>query len=90
MYNSMYNYSCGRMVRAVVKKWGNSFGIILPAELVKEKDIHINDVLEITIERKVRPISELFGTAKRGKKSTQEIKDELRKGWEEDGEDGNH
>ena len=89
MYNSMYNSYCGPMVRAVVKKWGNSVGIILPAEVVKEKNIHVNDVIEIKIEGKIRPISELFGICKLDK-PTQEIKDELRKGWGEDGEDGNH
>jgi len=82
MYNSMYNLSCGQMVKAVIKKWGNSYGVIIPADLVKEKGIEVNDEVEITIVKKITPVSKLFGVYKTGK-SAQELKDEARKGWGE-------
>ncbi len=65
---------------AIARKWGNSIGVTIPEDAVKKEKIKPNDTLIISI-RKAKPISELFGTLKT-KKSTQQIKDEIRKGWE--------
>jgi antitoxin component of MazEF toxin-antitoxin module len=70
------------VVNVVVKKWGNSYGIILPIKIVKTQHLDENDVINIEIKKKVRPIEELFGMGKL-KKSTQQIKDELRAGWDD-------
>ncbi len=70
------------MVKVVVKKWGNSLGVILPADLVKDNDLHPNDTIEIVVERKVKPISDLFGSYKQNG-STQQIKDGMRRGWDD-------
>lgn len=71
------------MVEVIVtaRKWGNSIGATFPAEAVEKEKIKPNDKLIVDV-RKVVPIKELFGLAK-FKRSTQEIKDELRKGWDE-------
>ena len=69
------------MVNAVVKKWGNSYGVILPIRTVRENNLSENDVIEIKINRKIRNIKSLFGSLKLAK-STQEIKDEMRAGWD--------
>jgi len=70
------------MVNAVVKKWGNSYGVILPMKLIRSKNLEENDIISFEIRKKIRPIEELFGTG-RLKKSTQQIKDELRSGWDD-------
>ena len=70
------------MVNAVVKKWGNSYGVILPINVVRNHHITENDVIDIKIKKKVKPINSLFGTLKL-KKSTQKVKDELRAGWDD-------
>ena len=70
------------MVNAVVKKWGNSYGVILPINVVRNHHITENDVIDVKIKKKVKPINSLFGTLKL-KKSTQKIKDELRAGWDD-------
>ena len=70
------------MVTAVVKKWGNSYGVILPIKVVRTHHITENDVIDVKIKKKVKPINSLFGTLKL-KKSTQKIKDELRAGWDD-------
>ena len=62
------------------RKWGNSIGATFPAETVEKEKIRPNDKLIVEI-RKVVPIKNLFGTFKT-KKSTQQIKDELRAGWD--------
>ncbi len=66
----------------MVKKWGNSYGIILPMKLIRSKKLEENDIISFEIRKKIRPIEELFGTGKL-KKSTQQIKDELRAGWDD-------
>ncbi|MBI5001172.1 MAG: hypothetical protein HZB92_06585 [Euryarchaeota archaeon] len=69
------------MVHSVVKKWGNSYGVVLPIATVREKRLSENDVVELEIRRKARNIPDLFGTLKmRG--DAQKIKDEMRGGWD--------
>lgn len=64
-----------------VRKWGSSLAVILPKALTDEKNIREND--NVTIEIKNRPLAkDLFGLfPRKSKKSAQDIKDELRKGW---------
>ena len=68
-------------IKAIAKKWGSSIGIIIPKEVVDVKKIKEND--EITIEIKTRPLAGiLWGFGKnRFKKSTQQIKNEIRGSW---------
>lgn len=68
-------------IKTRAKKWGSSLGIILPKSVIKARKIREND--DIIIEIKNRPIAgKLFGKLKNWKKPTQEIKDEMRKGWD--------
>lgn len=69
------------MVYATVKRLGNSFGIILPMEYIRNKKLYENEIVEIEIRKKNLTIKELYGTLKRTK-SAQRIKDELRAGWD--------
>ncbi len=62
------------------RKWGNSLAIILPKVIVDANRIEENK--EITIELKTRPKAKaIFGLLPKWKKPTQQIKDEMRKGW---------
>ena len=65
------------------RKWGNSLGITIPKEIVEEENITLKDELVVDIRKKgdVSEIRGLFGKFK-FKKSAQQIKDEMRKGWE--------
>ncbi len=69
-------------IKVKAKRWGSSIGFILPKIIVEEKGIKDND--EIVIEVKDGLVAEnFFGKFPRKlKKTGQEIKDELRKGWE--------
>ncbi len=62
------------------RKWGHSIGFTLSKKFVDKEKIMPNDQLIVTI-KKVSTMKELAGTWK-SKKSTQEIKDELKKGWD--------
>lgn len=69
-------------MEAVLKprKWGNSLGITIPKQVVEQEGITLKDELVVDIKKKtdIRDIRGLF----KFKKSAQEIKDEMRQGWE--------
>lgn len=62
------------------RKWGNSLGITLPKEVVEQEHIQENEKIKVLILKDSRALKKTFGMV-RGKwrKSTQAIKDELRK-----------
>ncbi len=64
-----------------VKKWGNSIGIIIPSEIAIAKKIKENqDISVIILEDSKKILEETFGSLKgKLKKSSQEIKDEIRR-----------
>ena len=63
-----------------LKRWGNSIGIIIPAEKLREKNFKEDEEVVITIEKK-NTIKDLFGSLKNLKIDSQKMKDELRKEW---------
>ncbi len=69
------------VIEARVKKWGNSFGIIIPSEAVANNNIRENENIKILIIKDSRKVlKETFGLLKgKIKKPTQQIKDELRR-----------
>ena len=66
-------------------KFGNSFGIIIPSNLVKAKGFRKGEDVSVTVEGKGWTVGEIIGEARRqglGKKftlSTKELLDELDK-----------
>jgi antitoxin component of MazEF toxin-antitoxin module len=63
------------------KKWGNSVGLILPADFVKKQHIHPGDELVIEVKKKKNVLKELFG-ALASKKTADEVITPFRKGLE--------
>jgi antitoxin component of MazEF toxin-antitoxin module len=47
-----------------VQEWGNSFGIRLSKDELKEEQIQANDQVEILVRKNVNAAKELFGTLK--------------------------
>lgn len=70
------------MVYVKINNLGNSYGIILPMDIVKEKNFVENEVVGAEIRKKNESLGRLFGTLEKTK-PTQDIKDELRAGWDE-------
>lgn len=67
-------------IEAQTRRWGNSLGIAIPKSAVESEGLHENQRVIIEI-KKVVDITRLRGLVK-FKKSAQEIKDEMRAGWE--------
>ena len=65
-----------------VRKWGNSLGVVIPEEESKKMRLRSGDTVDFKVH-KVAPIKELFGSLK-FKRPTQEIKDEMKRGWKDD------
>ena len=69
-------------IEVIPKKWGSSMGIIIPAEIVEAEKIKENKKIIIEIKRERAKAKEIWGIGRHIKKSGQELKDEIRKGWE--------
>lgn len=66
-------------VEVVVKRWGNSMGVVLPKEVVEKEDLKENQRVLIEVVKEA-DLTDIFGTLKR-KMSGQEFKDMVRQGW---------
>lgn len=71
-------------VEAKVRKWGRSFGVVIPKEKIKNEGIRENETIKLLIAKKTNVLKETFGTFK-FKKSTDEMMREIdKKLWGED------
>lgn len=68
-------------IQARVKRWGNSFAVIIPSETMETDHIKENDNISLIIVKDSRKVfEETFGSLKgKLKRSSQEMKDELRR-----------
>ena len=82
-------------VICTAKKWGSSLGVVIPKAIVDERHIKENDKVIVEIKNRllVKVIlldtaeltaKDLFGKFPRikGGKTAQQIKDDMRKGWD--------
>jgi len=51
------------MTRCTVRRTGNSLGIVLPRDLVREKHLKAGDQVEVSLE-KSRTVAEMWGVLK--------------------------
>jgi antitoxin component of MazEF toxin-antitoxin module len=63
-----------------IREWGNSFGIVIPKELVIKEGFRVNDRVNICIDKK-QNLEEFFGKGKGKIKDAQKEKDEARRLW---------
>lgn len=63
-----------------LKKWGNSLGVIIPIEAIREQGFKEGEEVIIDIRRK-KSMKHLFGSLKSLNIDSQKMKDELRKDW---------
>lgn len=64
------------------RKWGNSLAVILPKNIVESQKISKNVEIQIEIKKQRPTGRKLFGMCKDWKKPTQQIKNEMKEGWE--------
>ena len=74
----MYNWMT---IQVRLRKWGNSVGIVIPAEVLKEKDLEEDEDVLVEISKK-NSIEDLFGSLKKWKINAQKEKEILRREWE--------
>ena len=68
------------LVKARIREWGNSLGIVIPREKIEEAGLVKGQ--DVTIELKAEnPLKAVFGSLKNWKIDAQKAKDELRKEW---------
>ena len=68
-------------VEVKIRKWGNSFGVILPKNLLDSKGLKEDDGIIIEIVKEV-DLTNIFGSIKKRKLSGQEFKDLVKEEWE--------
>jgi antitoxin component of MazEF toxin-antitoxin module len=66
-------------MKCKIKKWGNSFGVIIPMKVMQEKKLKVGQTIDVHIEKEITTKS-LFGILPR-KVSGQEFKDIAKEGW---------
>ena len=66
------------VIRATLRRWGNSYGVIIPKDVALKEGLRENDEVEVTVKKAV-DIQSLFGKYKLY--DAQKVKDELREGW---------
>ena len=60
-----------------LRAWGNSVGVILPKELVKEEKLSIDDEVEIIVKKKSNPLKDAFGKLREFKAKSDKSTDEI-------------
>jgi antitoxin component of MazEF toxin-antitoxin module len=62
-----------------LKRWGNSYGIVVPKEIVEKEGLKEGELIEISV-RKASDVERLFG--RYPFKNLQSQKEAMRKGWD--------
>ncbi|MEK6837174.1 MAG: AbrB/MazE/SpoVT family DNA-binding domain-containing protein [Nanoarchaeota archaeon] len=70
-------------VRAKVREWGRSLGVVLPKESAKQEGIGKNDSVTLLITKKRNALRETFGTLKFKKATEQILKESDEEAWDE-------
>ncbi len=66
-------------IEGIVKKWGNSMGVLIPKEVVEKERLKVNEKIFFSIVKKA-DLTNIFGSLEM-KMSGQEFKDMVKKGW---------
>ena len=64
-----------------IRKWGNSFGVLVPKDLIEKENFKLNEEVVVKLEKK-RDISKVFGILKT-KRATEDLMREIREGYNE-------
>ena len=70
-------------VKAKVREWGRSLGVVLPKEGVQQEGIGKNDTVTLLITKKRNALRETFGTLKFKKTTDEILKESDEEAWDE-------
>lgn len=68
-------------VESKIKRWGNSYGVLLSKELIENEMLKENETVVVNIHSKRKNLEKLFGLCK-FKKSTKDIIKEIKEGYD--------
>ncbi len=80
--NKRINKRINMAFRSKIRKWGNSYGFLIPREEMHRLKLKPDQVVEIRVEQKP-DISSLFGTLKL-KRPIDEVIADIKKGYDHD------
>lgn len=64
-------------IQTRLRRWGNSFGIVVPVETLQQKNLSEGEEVIVEIEKK-NSMNKIFGSLKNWKINSQKVKDEIR------------
>ena len=70
-------------IEARLKKWGNSFGVVIPMDKIKKEKLSEDDKIEILISKKRNPLRETFGALKFKRPIEEILKEGDKESWDE-------
>lgn len=73
MYKPMTEYE------ATIKKWGNSFGILVPREIIQESKLKEESRVRVILLPRGKIVRETFGMLKGLKLTGQQVKNDARR-----------
>ncbi len=62
-------------IRTKLRKWGNSFGVVVPQRAIKNEDVKEGDEITILLKKEKPDLRKLFGAHKFSKPIDQLIKE---------------
>lgn len=68
-------------IETLTRKWGNSIAIIVPSRIAEQQKLRENERVIVKVERPRVKAGVLFGKFSKWRLTTQEMKDEVRRGW---------
>ncbi len=71
-------------IETKTKKWGNSIGVVIPAETVERLKLKPGEQITIDVEKKQNVLKELFGSlrfTRSTKMILEEVREELEGKW---------
>ena len=70
-------------IEATIRKWGRSFGIVIPMDKIKKENLSEDDKIKILITKKKNPLRETFGTFKFKRPIDRILKEGDKESWDE-------
>ena len=67
---------------AKVRRWGNSLGLIVPADVARDRGLRVGDQVDIEIRKRVPTIEELAGSFQL-RTNLKTLLREMEEGWDD-------
>ncbi len=52
------------MIESKIRRWGNSYGVLIPKKEIERENLRDNEPVIVIVKRKISPAKELFGSLK--------------------------